>query len=70
MKRYTPDSFESAGHFGPYGGRYAPEMLIPALEALEKAYRQAQGTARLSPNSRNYSAPIPAGPRRCISLKT
>ena len=43
MKRYTPDSFESAGHFGPYGGRYAPEMLIPALEALEKAYRQAQG---------------------------
>jgi len=42
MKRYIVDSFESAGHFGPYGGRYAPEMLIPALEALEKAYREAQ----------------------------
>ena len=42
MKRYTIDSFESAGHFGPYGGRYAPEMLIPALEALEKAYREAK----------------------------
>ena len=42
MKRYIVDSFESAGHFGPYGGRYAPEMLIPALEALEKAYREAK----------------------------
>lgn len=42
MKRYVVDSFESAGHFGPYGGRYAPEMLIPALEELEKAYRKAQ----------------------------
>lgn len=26
------------GHFGKYGGRYAPEMLIPALEELEKTY--------------------------------
>ncbi len=25
-------------HFGPYGGRYVPEMLIPALEELENAY--------------------------------
>ena len=25
-------------YFGPYGGRYVPEMLIPALEELEKAY--------------------------------
>lgn len=26
------------GHFGQYGGRYVPEMLIPALEKLEQAY--------------------------------
>jgi tryptophan synthase beta chain len=26
------------GHFGQYGGRYAPEMLIPALEELEAMY--------------------------------
>ena len=26
------------GFFGPYGGRYAPETLIPALDELEKAY--------------------------------
>lgn len=32
----------SRGHFGKYGGRYMPEMLIPALEELEKAYDQAK----------------------------
>lgn len=26
------------GHFGKYGGRYVPEMLIPALEELESTY--------------------------------
>ncbi len=30
------------GHFGSYGGRFAPEMLIPALEELEKAYKEAK----------------------------
>lgn len=30
------------GHFGEYGGRYAPEMLIPALEELEEAYAEAK----------------------------
>lgn len=29
-------------HFGPYGGRYVPEMIIPALEKLSTAYRQAK----------------------------
>ena len=28
--------------FGQYGGRYVPEMLIPALEELETAYESAQ----------------------------
>lgn len=30
------------GHFGQYGGRYVPEMLIPALEELEQAYEDAK----------------------------
>src|SRR5581483_9567259 len=30
------------GHFGKYGGRYVPEMLMPALEELEKAYESAK----------------------------
>src|SRR5579859_2580285 len=29
-------------HFGRYGGRYVPEMLIPALEALEDMYIAAK----------------------------
>jgi tryptophan synthase beta chain len=29
-------------HFGPYGGRYVPEMLIPALEDLKTAYNAAK----------------------------
>lgn len=31
-----------SGHFGKYGGRYVPEMLIPALEELESAYKKAK----------------------------
>ncbi len=30
------------GHFGIYGGRYVPEMLIPALEELEVTYEYAK----------------------------
>ncbi len=28
------------GHFGPYGGRFVPETLMPALLELEAAYRR------------------------------
>jgi len=28
----------AAGRFGPFGGRYVPETLIPALDELEEAY--------------------------------
>ncbi len=30
------------GHFGPYGGRFAPETLMAPLEELEKAYLEAK----------------------------
>lgn len=36
MKIKLPDK---AGHFGPYGGRFVPETLMPALLELEKAYK-------------------------------
>src|SRR5215472_1448537 len=29
------------GRFGEYGGRYAPETLVPALEQLEREFRSA-----------------------------
>ncbi len=28
------------GHFGEFGGQFVPEILIPALEELERAYRE------------------------------
>lgn len=31
---------DALGHFGPYGGRYVPETLIPALEELAAAYER------------------------------
>ncbi len=34
---------DSGGHFGPYGGRYVPETLMPLLEDLEAAYHEAKG---------------------------
>jgi tryptophan synthase beta chain len=33
---------DSLGHFGPYGGRYVPEVLMSPLEELEEAYRAAR----------------------------
>ena len=29
-----------AGYFGPYGGRYVPETLVPALDELERGWRE------------------------------
>ena len=36
---------DELGRFGPFGGRYVPETLISALEALEQCYREAQQDA-------------------------
>jgi tryptophan synthase beta chain len=36
---YKPDSL---GYYGEYGGRYAPEVLVPALEELEAAFEKAK----------------------------
>jgi len=33
---------DERGHFGPYGGKFVPETLMPAVEELERAYREAQ----------------------------
>ena len=30
------------GHFGPYGGKFVPETLMPALDELEEAYLRAR----------------------------
>ena len=33
------------GHFGPYGGKFVPETLMPALDELEEAYLKAVNDA-------------------------
>src|SRR5256885_3340867 len=35
-------SGEVTGNFGDYGGRYVPETLIPALDELDRGWRDAQ----------------------------
>jgi tryptophan synthase beta chain len=38
-----PDSLpDRAGHFGPYGGMFVPETLMPALRDLEEAFLAAR----------------------------
>ena len=34
---------DATGHFGPYGGRFVPEVLMSPLEELERAYCEASG---------------------------
>jgi tryptophan synthase beta chain len=36
---------DAGGHFGPYGGRYVPEVLMAPLEELERAWLAARGDA-------------------------
>src|SRR5438270_2768298 len=36
---------DSSGHFGPYGGRYVPEVLMAPVEELEHAYLAAREDA-------------------------
>jgi tryptophan synthase beta chain len=36
---------DKKGHFGPYGGKFVPETLMPALEELEEAYKNSKKDA-------------------------
>ena len=38
MREYRPDA---TGRFGDYGGQFAPETLMPALQELEAEFDQA-----------------------------
>ena len=40
MKLY--DLPDARGHFGPYGGMFVPETLMPALDELETIYLEAR----------------------------
>jgi tryptophan synthase beta chain len=34
---------DESGHFGPYGGKFVPETLMPALDELEEVYLKCKG---------------------------
>jgi tryptophan synthase beta chain len=50
---------DAGGHFGRYGGRYVPEVLMAPIEELERAYLEARQDpafqAELSDLLRNYA---------------
>jgi tryptophan synthase beta chain len=44
---------DALGHFGPYGGRYVPEVLMSPLEELEQAYLKARDDAEFQSELRS-----------------
>ncbi len=60
---------EVEARFGPYGGRYVPETLIPALDELTAAWAEARADStfrdRLAElHARLHRPPDAALPRR------
>ncbi|MBM4033898.1 MAG: tryptophan synthase subunit beta [Planctomycetes bacterium] len=47
---------DSLGHFGPYGGMFVPETLMPALKEVEQAYLAAKGDAAFQAELASYLA--------------
>lgn len=47
---------QSLGYFGPFGGVYAPETLMPALEELEAMFLAAQADAAFQADFHRLSA--------------
>lgn len=41
LRLIPPPALARAGYFGPYGGRFVPETVIPTLEELEAAFWEA-----------------------------
>ena len=63
------------GRFGPFGGRFVPEALVPACEQLEAAFRSAWADAgfraELAGTLRDYAGrptPVTAAPRLSAEL--
>ena len=46
MNDQATSTARRAGYFGPYGGRFVPETLVPALEELDRQFQAALGDER------------------------
>ena len=53
--------------FGPYGGQYVPETLMPALAELEDAWVAARDDPASAPSSTRCCATTSGGRRRCTT---
>ena len=66
---------QAAGRFGEFGGRYVPESLVPACQAVEDAFRARVGGSRASAAAspgaaRPYAGrPTPLTPARRLSAE-
>ena len=65
----------AAGRFGPFGGRFVPEALVPACEELEREFRAAwadeEFRAQLDGLLREYAGrptPVTGAPRLSAEL--
>ena len=58
---------DARGHFGPYGGRYVPEVLMAPLEELERAYAAARVDPSFQGELKDLLANTPGVPRRSIT---
>ena len=63
---------DERGYFGKYGGRFVPETLVPALDELITAYKQAKDDpdfqAELANLHRTYTGrPTPISYARRLS---
>ena len=61
---------DEQGFYGEYGGRYVPEMLVPALDELEEAYHHWKEEEGFVAEVEDLLKIIPAGQHRCISQRT
>ncbi|WP_257493442.1 tryptophan synthase subunit beta [Actinomyces wuliandei] len=61
-------------YFGPYGGQYVPELLVPALDQLEDAFIEAQADPSFAAElgglmSRYLGRPTPLTPLRSLPVE-
>ncbi|HEY8488100.1 MAG TPA: pyridoxal-phosphate dependent enzyme, partial [Thermaerobacter sp.] len=47
---------DGRGYFGPFGGRFVPETVIPALAELEQAYEEAMADPAFRAELEGYLA--------------
>ncbi len=59
-----PVTSVDTGYFGPYGGRYVPETLVPALDELERGWREIKDDPASPSSSKGCSATTSAARHR------